>query len=145
MCKAPQTQPGDSSLAEDSMTSKPFSRTSDLFNMTFSKGHCRFIKQHNEHYNHHHSLMLALSQENIIYRPYKNNNTPSASCRDLPSKHISPFSYYSWQLTLSLHLALQPRCFLLSFPFTFVFNSPPLSFVTYCTTHIQSKSAADAS
>lgn len=72
--------------------------------MTFLKGHCRFIKQHNEHYNHHHSEMFSsLPGKNIIYRPNKNNTTLSASCRDLPSKHISPFSYYSWHCLLILH------------------------------------------
>ena len=87
--------------------------------MTFPKGHYIFIKLHNEHYNHHHSLCSALSQgkqKNIIYRPNKNTTTLSASCRDLPSHHISPFSYYSWQLTLSLNLALLPLYF--SFPCT---------------------------
>lgn len=93
--------------------------------MTSPKGHSRFIKQHNEHYNHHHSLMLAPSQEknNRIYRPNKNTTTLSASCRDLPSQHISPFSYYSWQLTLSLNFALLPCCLIPSFPSTFIFNS----------------------
>lgn len=106
------------------------------------KGHYRFIKKHNEHCSHHHSQLLASFQDggeggewggrgkrkkNKKYRPNKNTTAVSASCRDASSQHISPLSYYSWQLTLSLNPALLPCCFTPSSPSTFIFYSPSLS------------------
>lgn len=66
-----------------------------------------------------------------IHTVYINSMNLAASCRDLPSQHISPFSYYSWQLTLCLNPALLPCCFTQSLPSSLIPRPLPCH-VLYC-------------
>lgn len=136
VCKAPQTQPGDSSLAEESMTSKTFYLTSDLFNMTFPKGHCRFIKQHNEHYNHHHSLMFSSLPRKI---EYIGQIKTTLSCQPpAETSYLNIFHHFlitadSWHCLSILHSCPAASLFIFYLRLQF----PALVLVTYCTTHIR--------
>lgn len=131
----PQTQPGDSSLADEGMTS-------DLFSMAFPKSHCRFIKQRNEHYNHHHPLMFSALPRKIYIGQIK----PRPYCQLAPV--TTYFTLFLLQLTADIISQSCTTALLLhslSFPFTSVFNSPSWSLSHIAPhTHSQTKSVTDA-
>lgn len=112
--------------------------TSDLRNVTFPRGPRKFIKRHNEHYNRHQSLMLALSQDRKSQNKYVGQIKTPTPCQ-LPaetsfSKYII-ISYYSRQLTPSLNLTRLPCCFTSSIHLYLHFLFAVLTLVMDGSTH----------
>lgn len=111
---------------------------SDLRNVTFPRGHCRFIKRHNEHFNRHQSPTFAPSQDRTSQNKYVGQIKTPTPCQ-LPAETSSSkyiiISYYSRQLTPSLNLARLPCCFTSSIHLYLHFPFPVLTLVMDGGTH----------